>query len=91
MDILVFTANGLYLVSYFTKEMLHLRILTVIAATCLSAYFYFQPEPMMTVVGWHLFFIALNLFQIARIVIDEGRLKNRRWAFTRGKDAVVLG
>ena len=67
MESLVFVANGLYLVSYFMNDMLRLRMLTVTAACCLVAYFYLRPEPMMTVICWNLFFVALNLFQIARL------------------------
>ncbi len=68
MESLVYMANGMYLASYFMKDMLHLRILTVTAALCLVAYFYFRAEPMMTVVCWNLFFVALNIFQITRLV-----------------------
>lgn len=68
MESLVYAANGMYMVAYFTTDMLRLRILTVTAATCLATYFYCQPEPMLTVVGWNVFFIGLNLFQIARLM-----------------------
>ncbi len=71
MEFLVYMANGMYLASYFMKDMLHLRILTVAAALCLVAYFYVRPEPMMTVVCWNLFFVALNVFQITRIVVSR--------------------
>ena len=71
METLVYVANILYLLSYFVQDMLRLRILTVFAATCLVGYFYFQPEPMMTVVCWNLFFIALNVFQLGRILVER--------------------
>ncbi len=91
MEILVYMANGMYLASYFMKEMLHLRMLTVAAALCLSAYFYFQPEPMMTVVSWNLFFVALNVFQITRIVIARGRLNNERRAGPVNSNVMAFG
>ena len=91
MEILVYMANGMYLASYFMKEMLHLRMLTVAAALCLSAYFYYQPEPMMTVVSWNLFFVALNVMQIARIVIARIRLNNERTAGLANSDVVAFG
>ena len=91
MEILVYMANGMYLASYFMKEMLHLRMLTVVAALCLSAYFYFRPEPMITVVGWNLFFVALNVFQIARIVIVQSRSKQIRSSRPAGSDVVAYG
>lgn len=68
MEILINAANILYVTAYFTMDMLRLRILTVTAATCLAVYFYSQPVPMLNVVAWNLFFIALNLFHLVRIV-----------------------
>jgi uncharacterized membrane protein len=68
MESLVFFANGLYVVAYFTTDMLRLRMLTVTAASCLATYFYCQPQPMLTVVAWNAFFIVLNLVQILRLL-----------------------
>ncbi len=68
MESLVYAANGMYVAAYFMTDMLRMRILTVTAATCLATYFFCQPEPMLTVFGWNLFFVALNLFQIARVM-----------------------
>ncbi len=68
MESLVYIANCMYLLSYFMNDMLRLRLLTVAAACCLVAYFYFRPEPMMTIIGWNLFFVALNIFQISCLV-----------------------
>ncbi len=91
MEILVYMANGMYLASYVMKEMLHLRMLTVVAALCLSAYFFIRPDPMMTVVCWNLFFVALNVMQIARIVIARIRLNNERTAGLANSDVVAFG
>lgn len=66
MELLINVANVLYLFSYFMRDMLRLRLLTVVAATCLTTYFYFLPEPLMVAVYWNLGFIGLNLFRIAR-------------------------
>ena len=79
METLVFAANIMYVVAYFMNDMLRLRILTVTAATCLAIYFYCQPVPMLTVVGWNVFFIALNLYQIIR-VIHARNIKGRHRA-----------
>lgn len=68
MESLVYAANGMYVLAYFMTDILRMRILTVAAACCLAAYFYGQSEPMLTVVGWNIFFIFLNLFQIARVL-----------------------
>lgn len=69
MDILVSAANILCVIAYSTMDMLRLRLLTATAACCLAVYFYSQPVPMLNVVAWNVFFIALNLVQIARITL----------------------
>lgn len=71
MEAFVYTANFLYLASYLVRDILHLRLLTIVAACLLVTYFYNQPEPMMTVVCWNVFFIALNVFQLTRIYFER--------------------
>jgi hypothetical protein len=71
MEAFVYTANFLYLFSYMVRDILHLRLLTIVAACCLVTYFYNQAEPMMTVVCWNLFFVALNIFQLTRIYLER--------------------
>ncbi len=68
MESLIYAANGMYVFAYFMTDMLRMRILSITGATCLAVYFYCQPEPMLTIVGWNTFFIALNLLQVARIM-----------------------
>lgn len=73
MDALINLANFLYVIAYFTLDMLRLRLLTTAAALCLATYFYSQPVPMLNIVAWNLFFVALNLSQIARLLIVRHR------------------
>ena len=73
MDALIYVANGLYLLSYAVRDILYLRLLTVVAACCLATYFYNQAEPLMTVVYWNMFFIALNVAQLSWIVRERVR------------------
>lgn len=73
MDALIYVANGLNLLSYFVRDILHLRALTVTAVVCLALYFASRPQPLMEVVYWNLFFLGMNAFQIARIVRDRRR------------------
>ena len=73
MEALVYTANALYLMAYFTQDILRLRALTVTAALCLTGYFYLRPEPLMTLVYWNLFFVALNVLQIVRLCAGRRR------------------
>lgn len=68
MDLLVFVANLLFVATYFTSNLLRLRLLSVIASACLAVYFATLPQPMPTVLGWNLFFVALNLLQITRLL-----------------------
>ena len=57
------------------QDLLRLRALTITAALCLVGYFYLRPEPFMTVVAWNLFFVALNVMQIARIIVARRRAR----------------
>ena len=67
MEALIYAANILYVAAYLVRDMLHLRILSIIAACFLVGYFQSQPEPMVTVVAWNLFFVGVNTFQLGRI------------------------
>ena len=69
MDMLINAANVLYVIAYFTTDMLRLRFLTLIAAACLAAYFASRPEPLWTVVLWNLFFLSLNVIQLIRLLL----------------------
>lgn len=73
MELLINLANVLYVVAYFTMDMLRMRLLTVIASFCLAVYFYSQPVPMLNVVAWNVVFILLNLSQIARLLVGRSR------------------
>ncbi len=78
------TANLLYLVSYSVRDILWLRILTVVAALLLIPYYEMQPKPLTDAIYWNLVFIAINFYWIVRLSIerrpvhftaDEARLK----------------
>lgn len=73
MDLLINAANILYVLAYFTQDLLRLRLMTLVAAACLAVYFASRPDPLWNVVAWNLFFLALNLFQLGRILLA-------RWA-----------
>jgi hypothetical protein len=65
MNVLINAANILFVLTYFTTDMLRLRLLSVIATFCVVVYFYSQPEPLMTVVAWNVVFLILNIVQLA--------------------------
>ena len=73
METLIYAANILYLLSYLVRDILYLRLLTVVAACCLVTYFYNQAEPLMTVIYWNLFFVTLNVLQLTRILWERYR------------------
>jgi hypothetical protein len=75
MEILIHSANVLYLVSYIMRDILWLRIFTVVAAICLIAYFYFRPDPLLTAIYWNLVFILLNAYWIARLILERRPVK----------------
>ncbi len=75
METLIYAANILYLLSYMVRDMLYLRVLTIVAACCLVIYFYNLAEPLMTVIYWNLFFIALNVLQLMHILRERYRTR----------------
>ncbi len=75
IDLLIHAANLLYLFAFMVRDILWLRILTVIAASCLIPYFYFQPVPLMTPIYWNLVFTALNLYWIVRLLLERRPVK----------------
>ena len=50
MEFMIHIANGLYMLSYLMRDVLWLRILTVLAASCLLPYLYFSPDPLFAAI-----------------------------------------
>lgn len=71
MEAFVHIANVLYLFSYLVRDILWLRILTVIAASCLIPFFYYRPEPLMAPIYWNLLFTGINLVQIYILLLER--------------------
>lgn len=63
LENIIHVANLLYLASYLVRDILWLRILTIIAGSSLVVYFYFQPNTLWAPVLWNLVFIAINGYQ----------------------------
>ena len=68
MEILLNAANLIYVAAYFTTDMVRLRLMTMTAAVCLAVYFASQPAPLLNVVAWNVFFLALNAVQLLRLM-----------------------
>lgn len=71
MDALIHGANVLYLLSYLMRDILWLRVLTVVAAAFLIVFFYVRPDPLWTAIYWNVVFIALNLYWIVRLLLER--------------------
>ncbi len=71
MEYFLHAANVLYLFSYLVRDILWLRILTVVAASCLLPFFYFRPDPLMGAIYWNLVFTSLNLYWIVRLMLER--------------------
>jgi hypothetical protein len=68
---LIHVANVLYLVSYLVKDILWLRVLTVVAGATLMPYFALRAEPLWAPVAWNVLFIGINVYQIYLLVLER--------------------
>ncbi|MEM7194268.1 MAG: cyclic nucleotide-binding domain-containing protein [Pseudomonadota bacterium] len=59
-----FTANIIYCIAYAVRDILWLRILTIIAAACTYPYFYLQAEPLWSAIFWQSAFLIINLINV---------------------------
>jgi CRP-like cAMP-binding protein len=57
------------------RDILWLRILTVIATFCLIPYYFTRAEPMMVPIYWSLVFAALNVYWIVRLLLERAPMK----------------
>lgn len=64
-------ANVLYLVSYAVRDILWLRVLTVVAAALLIPYYAMQVVPLNAAIEWNVVFIAINVYWIVRLIIER--------------------
>lgn len=62
-------SNILYLCSYSVRDILWLRILTVIAIACMMPYYYCCS--LYAPIGWNGLFAAVNLFQIGMLIMER--------------------
>lgn len=65
------TSYAILLVSYLMRDILWLRVLTVISLGFEIPYFYFQANPLWDGIGWDVAFIAINAYWIARLVFER--------------------
>jgi hypothetical protein len=71
MIVLIHIANVLYLVSYLVKDILWLRLLTVVAGLFLLAFYILQPVPLWPAIGWNTLFLLINARQIHLLLLER--------------------
>jgi len=71
MVVLIHVANVLYFFSYLVKDILWLRLLTVVAGSVLLAYYVLMPVPLWAAIGWNVVFLAINLRQIQVLILER--------------------
>lgn len=78
MDLLIYLANTLYLAAYFVRDMLLLRLFSLLAALSLVGYFATRTEVLAEVIAWNLVFATLNVVQLVRLAGPRTRRLRRR-------------
>jgi hypothetical protein len=69
--VLIHAANVVYLASYSVRDILWLRIFTVLGAVLLMVAFYVRPDPLWEAIGWNVLFVGVNAFQIVLLVRER--------------------
>src|SRR5688500_344338 len=97
MDALIHVANALYLVSYSVRDVLKLRIATILAMALLMIFYW--ANQLWTPLAYNLLFIAINVLQTWRLVLerrpvrlgaDEQRLHDTVFAALRPRQLLAL-
>ena len=69
-------AFGLIAFSFLVKDILYLRILSILASLFSVLYnFYIPLEPMWLPIGWNIIFVLVNLYHIAVIIYEKRPVK----------------
>lgn len=72
MDWLIHLANLLFLASYAVRDILWLRVLTVLASMPLLLFFVVGgPSPQWASIAWNLVFLGLNVWRVARLLAER--------------------
>ena len=65
-------AFGLIAFSFLVKDILYLRLVSIVASLFSVLYnFYIPAEPMWIAIGWNIIFILLNLYHVAVIIYEK--------------------
>lgn len=75
MAYLLHVANVLYLLSYLVKDILWLRLLTVVAGLLLMTWAFLQPEPLWASLAWNALFLVINVYQSWVLILERRPVK----------------
>ena len=69
-------AFGLIAFSFLVKDILYLRILSILASLFSVLYnFYIPVEPMWLAINWNIIFVLVNIYHIAVIIYEKRPVK----------------
>lgn len=71
LDVFDDAGNFVFVAAYLVKDILWLRILSIIGTLLVLPYYLLQPEPLWTPTFWAFIFIGINLFRAGQIFLDR--------------------
>jgi hypothetical protein len=71
MTVLIHFANVIYMGSYLVKDILWLRLLTVLGGIVLIGYYALLPMPLWVAVAWNVLFLSINAWQIRVLLLER--------------------
>ena len=99
MTIAFHFANALFLISYAVRDILWLRLITLLAGASLILSFVLQPTPPMPAIVWQVVFLVINMVRIHLLIrerrpiplaADEQHLANLVFRTLRPRELVRL-
>jgi CRP-like cAMP-binding protein len=70
-DALLHLGNILFVLAYLVRDIMWLRILTVVATLCLLPYYCVQQTPLYAPIFWCSLFTMVNIVQIALLILER--------------------
>jgi len=77
MQHFIHLANVLLLASFLVRDILWLRLLNVLAGVAFIVYFAAASPPSWAPVGWNALFLAINVVQIQRLLMERRPIRLR--------------
>jgi len=71
----IHTANVLLLLAYSVRDILWLRLCALASSLVAIPYFILQPTPLWAPIGWSALFVAINVFQSWRLLVERRPVK----------------